>query len=286
MSAVPATALAAPVVSPATFDAGLLVDARWLIEHRRDVTVLDTRMTARRAVSLPGARQLNMGDVGLAGSSARELEVLTDAVRELLTAQGVGAADHVVLVDDLDGSAAIASLLCERAGVARAGLLHGGLPAWQRAGGMLVASDEPCSEVPAGPAGNGLHAAGHDRDPLASFEHLRACAATGSARLLDVRSQLEHEGIVASSCCARRGSIPGAVHLEWTALLEAGGELRPAAQVRTMLGHVGIGPNEPTIVFCHAGQRAAFATLALRAAGFSNVQASLGSWHEWAARGQ
>jgi thiosulfate/3-mercaptopyruvate sulfurtransferase len=75
------------------------------------------------------------------------------------------------------------------------------------------------------------------------------------------------------------------VHLEWTALLSATGDLHGPERIRDEAHHVGLNEHDEIIVYCHSGQRSAIAGLALRAAGFANVRNSLGSWHEWSLRG-
>ena len=102
--------------------------------------------------------------------------------------------------------------------------------------------------------------------------------------VLDTRSQLEHEGIVGTPCCASRGAIPTSLHLEWTAFLDMAGRTHGPDRVHAVAEHIGAELDTPIIVTCHAGHRAAVAARALRVAGYSDVRVSLGSWHEWAAR--
>lgn len=261
--------------------APVLVGPAWLRAHLDDVHVVDTRHASRFAEAhVPGARSFPLEALLVDDTSHDALARLAAAARIALAIRGIAPDDHVVLVDDHDGSAALGALVCELAGVRRVSVLLGGICAWNASRGEVT------SEVP-GPAIR-VDAAWTDAqvnvDRLATFEQLVQAAELGTARILDVRSQLEHEGIVGPPCCTRRGSIPQAVHLEWTSLLDLAGEPRLADDVRAILAKLGIERHDPIIVTCHAGHRASAAARVLRASGFPDVRVSLGSWHEWSAR--
>jgi thiosulfate/3-mercaptopyruvate sulfurtransferase len=263
--------------------APVLVDARWLARHRDGVVVLDTRSSRDFAAGhVPGARSFPLDALLVDDSSRPALARLAEHARTLLAARGVSPTDHVVLIDGCDGSAALGAAVCELAGLRRVSVVQGaGIDAWRTAGGTLVAHDSTIEPSDAGAwAGLADRTAG-----IAAFEDLVDAVVHGTAHVVDARSQLEHEGIVGSPCCGSRGAIPGSVHLEWTACFDMLGEPRDAATLRAQLAQVGIEADEPVVVACHAGHRAAITARVLRAAGIRNVRVSLGSWHEWCGRG-
>jgi thiosulfate/3-mercaptopyruvate sulfurtransferase len=106
--------------------------------------------------------------------------------------------------------------------------------------------------------------------------------ADGSVSLLDVRSRAEFDGREGYGCDPRQGHIPGAVHLEWTELIRGAGPADPAAVGRVLAEH-GVDLEKELVVYCHSGQRSAFAATALRSAGFAATNYE-GSWHEWSRR--
>ena len=179
-----------------------------------------------------------------------------------------------MLTDAGEGWAPTCVFLLELAGIRSVGALHGGLPAWLGEGGRLVTG-----EGLRGPLDLDVPIA---FETVATVDDLRNAYERG-APILDVRSQLEHEGVINMPCC-HRGSIPGAMHLDWTSLLSLTGELlrwrscvarvRRSACVTTSRRSRTAAP----------GLRSAVAALALRSAGFE-VRNALGSWHEWSLKG-
>lgn len=261
--------------------APVLVGPAWLRSHLDEVRVIDTRQVARFTERhVLGARSFPLEALLVDDTSPDALHRLAAAARIALAIRGITPDDHVVLVDDHDGSAALGALVCELAGMRRVSVLLGGICAWHAASGE-VSIDPPDTAARVDAAWIDART---NLDRLATFEQLASAASRGTARILDVRSQLEHEGLVGPPCCADRGSIPSAIHLEWTNLLDLAGEPRLADDVRRIMARCGIERDDAVIVTCHAGHRAAAAARVLRASGFPDVRVSLGSWHEWSAR--
>ncbi len=262
--------------------APVLVDATWLMRHRDTVIVLDTR--AREEFDeghVSGARSLSLDALLIDDTSAEQLQRLALLTRSALAARGVSPNNHVVLIDGCDGTASLGAILCELAGVRRVSVVSGnGVDDWRSLGGALVTQDTSIDAVDEDSWRDvATRAAG-----VATFDELVHAVVNASATVLDVRSQLEHEGIVGSPCCASRGAIPGSVHLEWTRCFDMLGAPLDATTLSKLLDDVGIGSDAPVIVVCHAGHRAAVTARVLRGAGIRNVRVSLGSWHEWSAR--
>lgn len=271
----------APTPAPPTTIVPPLVDACWLAERLSQVRTIDTRRSGDYLGGhVPGSCSFALGALLVEDTSRPALLRLAGAAAEALRLRGIAPDDHVVLVDDADGSAYVGAVMCELAGVRRVSVMHGGIAAWAGAGGRL--ETQPAIPSTLDPAT--WHGAKPRLEGVASFEELAAAVESGSARILDVRSQLEHEGIVGAPCCSARGALPGSVHLEWTAFLDMSGQPHPPERVAEIAMHVGLDRALPIIVMCHAAHRASVAARVLRAAGFGDVRVSLGSWHEWSAR--
>lgn len=261
-----------------------LVSAAWLAERASCVTIIDTRPQhhfdqghIERALSLPIGAYL-IDDV-----SPAHLDGLQLLVQDALGMRGIAQDSELVFVDDGDGSAALGALLAELAGASSARALHGGLRSWLACGHTLTDAVATLDPTPW---------TAPDRaavDHVARIEDV--CDATSGhsdqrahRHVIDVRSQLEHEGIIGASCCGRRGHVPGSVHLEWSSLVDPTGALVSGRRVCDMLDDLDIELTDEIIVFCHGNLRAATASLALRTAGCTNVRVYLGSIHEWIAQ--
>lgn len=254
-----------------------IVSAQWLADNIDTVTVIDTRRVDEYLDGhVPGAVSFPLGSMIMEDTSGAAIERLGRAAQQALGARGIARNSHVVLIDDNDGSASVGVFVCELAGVATVSAVHGGIRAWLHASGEV----ENAPAMRARTTFDGRV----ELATVATIEDVERATARG-VRLVDTRSQLEHEGMVGSPCCAYRGHIPGSVHLEWTALLSATGDLHGPTRIRHEAHHVGLRENDEIVVYCHTGQRSAIAGLALRAAGFHRVRNSLGSWHEWSLRG-
>lgn len=271
-----ATATSAPRITALP-----LVDAHWLLDNHARVRVIDTRRVVDHdAAHVPGACSFPLDALLIEDTSRPALARLARAAQIALATRGIGPDDHVVLIDDQDGSAALGAAVCELAGMRAVSAVAGGMDAWLAVGGQ-VGSDVHES-VAVEDAWDGVQPR---TTTVAAFEDLVDAVIESSALIVDARSQLEHEGIVGAPCCVGRGAIPGSVHLEWTAFFDMSGHIRPSEHIREIAAHVGLDPDQPIIVACHAGHRAAIAARVLRAAGFRDVRLSIGSWHEWSARG-
>jgi thiosulfate/3-mercaptopyruvate sulfurtransferase len=110
-------------------------------------------------------------------------------------------------------------------------------------------------------------------------DELEALLAAGAVQLLDVRSPEEYDGSGGYPCDPRQGHLPGAVNIDWSALVAAGPE------VRALLAEHGLDSEAPIVCYCHSGSRSAYAVAALAAAGVA-AENYEGSWHEWSRRSE
>jgi thiosulfate/3-mercaptopyruvate sulfurtransferase len=109
-------------------------------------------------------------------------------------------------------------------------------------------------------------------------DELAALLASGEVQLLDVRSAEEYAGTSGYPCDPAQGHIPGAVNVDWSEIVAAGGG------VRALLAEHGIDSQARIACYCHSGSRSEYAVAALLAAGLT-AENYEGSWHEWSRRG-
>ena len=104
-------------------------------------------------------------------------------------------------------------------------------------------------------------------------------ASPGDAKLLDTRSIEEYRGEVEID--QRPGHIPGSIHLAWSELAGADGQLMiEPERLEGALSSVGIGKDDSVIAYCRSGLRAALPYLAMKEAGY-DVRLYDGSYAEW-----
>src|SRR5262249_13666886 len=99
-------------------------------------------------------------------------------------------------------------------------------------------------------------------------------------QVLDARSEAEHCG--EAGAAKRKGSIPGAPHLEWSDTLDKkAGKCRAPAERKKLLKDAGIDPARPAATYCQSGGRAAHLAFVVELMGGKEVRNYYRSWSEW-----
>lgn len=241
----------------------MLSDPAWLAGHLGDsdlVLVDCDHQYAYRRLHLPGA-VLSPCRYWKEGGTDTAMLAMEDP-SELLGSLGISRAKTVVAYDNSGGLfAARLGWTLERFGHRAFKLLDGGLTRWYREGHPLtrdVPRVEPVAFVP-DPPDDGVLARLGDLD---------------RGVLWDVRSPKEWKA----------GRIPGAVHTEWSDLLD-GEVLLPLETLRERLAALGVTPDQEVTTYCQGGIRAAHSYLVLRLLGYPRVRVFDGSWREYAESG-
>lgn len=240
------------------------------------ITLLDLRPAEQFAAGhIPGAAHLDLFGVSLADTDPAPLEAFLWMIAHLLTSRGVRADRPVVVYDEQSGiRAARAFWFLELFEHPSCQLLDGGFGAWQRAG-LPVARE-------AGAPPKASWQAGRDEERLATWRDVQAGLGRDGCIMLDTRSDGEHAGTTVRA--RRGGTIPGAVHIEWTRNLAEDGTFKRAGELRAIYEQAGVTPDKDVIAYCQGGYRAAHSYLALRLLGYPRVRNYLGSWKEWGDR--
>jgi len=241
--------------------------------------LIDTRPAAQYALGhLPGAINLSTYDCFVPSTDVQGMLQFSREVAARYGAAGITRERAVVLYEAQTGMrAARDQWILEYCGHTGSRILHGGLAAWQAAGGTLTTQPpaiDPAGFVPA------LHPLG-----VIGLEELHVRLHDPALSIIDVRDATEFAGRDETACCARRGHIPGAKWMEWTTFLTQG-FFKPPAEIRGMLEREGITDTNEVAVYCHRGARSANAYYALRRAGYGRVRNFIGSFHEWSARAE
>jgi thiosulfate/3-mercaptopyruvate sulfurtransferase len=245
-----------------------------------DLVVLDVRWSLERGAEreaylaghIPGAEFVDL-DVELAGAAGRRGRHPLPPVESFVASMrrhGVSAGSQVLVYDEVTGAAARAWWMLRATGHHRVTVLDGGLQAYLEAGGKLT------NELPS-PRSGDFQAAGFEH--WVGADGLEPCRDQGTV-VVDARARARYLG-QPNPLDPRPGHLPGAVSLPWTDLFDRG-RLRPAAELRRLLGESGA-DDRPVVVYCGSGVTSCAVLLALEVAGAPPGQLYPGSWSEWAA---
>ncbi|MBK1725781.1 sulfurtransferase [Halorhodospira neutriphila] len=228
-----------------------------------------------RQAHLPGAVHLPFAALNRAEPPASGLVPDEAALAEALG--GVGIDDGVeVVAYDSEGGGRASRLLwtLDLLGHPRHALLNGGLHAWLEAEGATESGA-------VAPQPRDYPARLRCPEYLAERQWLLERLDDPGVVLIDARSQAEYTGEDVRA--QRGGHIPGAVHLDWRALMDADGApaLRPEAQLRELLEARGVTPEHEVVVHCQTHHRSSLTYVVLRHLGFPRVRGYAGSWSEW-----
>jgi 3-mercaptopyruvate sulfurtransferase SseA/sterol desaturase/sphingolipid hydroxylase (fatty acid hydroxylase superfamily) len=243
------------------------------------LVLLDVRTAERfEAGHVPSSRLVTRADYsggGVPGVS-RDKETL----QAMLRARGVNADSVVVVLGDGGPEPYRLWWTLQQVGGLEVRVLDGGLAAWKALGERLAEGPgravEPGDVVLTGGPGRNLMWA-----DVAALQ-----AARPDVQLVDTRGLPEFTGEEQHEKAARAGHIPGAVHLDWTAVLRLDGAapvLRDPADAKQVFADAGIDPARPVLTYCQSGTRSAavyYSLLQLGADG-ATVWNYDGSWAEY-----
>jgi thiosulfate/3-mercaptopyruvate sulfurtransferase len=244
-----------------------------------DGLIIDARSPeAYAAGHIPGAVSVSTYDYFVPNTKPEGMRAFASQTAALYGAAGIGLDTPLVVYDDDTGvRVARECWLLEYLGHRNVRLLHGGLNAWQQCGG-------PISTEAFLSAARQFEIQHHSAG-FVSADEITAELRQPKRVVIDVRDELEHEGLDHTACCERRGHVPGAVWIHWSAFLEQG-RFKSAEAIRALLQSRGIRADDEVVPYCHRGARSANTYWALRLAGHAQVRNYIGSWHEWSARSE
>lgn len=245
----------------------LLVEPMALLKPHPFV-LLDTRAKADyQAGHIPGALSVSANDW-----SASVRAMPDSAWLKKLGELGIDQKTPVVVYSDDLREAARMWWILRFWGIEDVRLLHGGWQGWKEVNGPI--SQEEGKPTP--------KAVQHlpETQRLATKEQLLSQLKNQPPQIIDARTAGEHYGKTFSA--KRPGTIPAAVHLEWSELVDAQTQrFKSAAALQELFARKGIQLNEPTVTFCQSGARASVMVFGLELMGAKQVRNYYASWAEW-----
>ena len=224
---------------------------------------------------IPGAAHFDLFGLSLNNTAPEPLQAFMWAIEHVLEMRGVNLDTPVVFYEDITGMRAARGFwFLEYLGHTAVHLLDGGFKAWKAAG-------LPISHQMQAPKVTTFRT--RPRPELHwSADEVAAHLRDAHVAIIDTRTDDEYLG--KSIRAARGGTVPGAIHLEWTRNLDAAGAFKTGAELQAMYEAQGITPEKACVPFCQGGYRSSHTYLALRLLGYPRLHNFIGSWKEWGDR--
>ena len=241
-----------------------------------DLCLIDVRPAEQFAKGhIPGAVHFDLFGLSLVDTSEAPLRAFMYMIHHVLELRGVSESKEIVFYEENSGMRAARGFwFLEFFGHPNVRMLDGGILAWKAAGGPITTE----SVVPKA----ATFKTTERREVLATVDDVLQSLNKKEFSILDTRSVGEYLGTHVRA--ARGGAVPGAIHIEWTENLDAGGKFKSDAELKEMYDKAGITPDKEVISYCQGGYRAAHSYVALRLLGFPKVRNYIGSWKEWGDR--
>lgn len=226
---------ALPVAERGYVNSSLLAETDWLETHLDDpsLRLIDTRSADQYAAGhIPGA--VNLAGVGSIPRDANGDMGTPEAFNDLARALGITTDSTVIVYDAPGAQMGMMAWALQYYGHEHVQVLDGGFAKWTAEG--RGTSTEPASYPP------GDFEAHLVEELFCSLDHAKSVVGSANTVFWDVRALGEYDGSDARNN-ARPGHIAGAVHLEWTELLDPETRtFKPAAALRSLLDSRGITP--------------------------------------------
>jgi thiosulfate/3-mercaptopyruvate sulfurtransferase len=241
-----------------------------------NLCLIDTRPAEQFARGhVPGAVHFDLFGLSLVDTTEAPLKAFMAMIHHVLEMRGVSESKEVVFYGaNSDMRAARGVWFLEYYGHPDVKMLDGGFKAWQAAGAPVTTDADAPKEA--------KFKIIERREVLATVDDVLMSLNKRGVVILDTRSDGEHLGTVVRA--ARGGAIPGAIHIEWTRNLDAGGKFKSNEELKAMYDAAGITADKEIIPYCQGGYRSAHSYIALRLLGFPKVSNYIGSWKEWGDR--
>jgi len=254
---------------------GMLISAVELKDRlsKPDLRILDVRPREDYGAGhIPHAAHTSLNEwksQALADGGLHDEEAWSRIVGNL----GIDQATNVVVYAEKPTDATRIWWTLKYLGVGNVAVLDGGWRAWQETGGEATTETVPALPLKFFPQ--------FQPDRLAEIAQLKSLLRDEAVTIVDTRSSEEFDG--SAGPAARKGRIPGAVHLEWKELLDQQGRFKTKAELVALFEQRGIAADKTAVTYCQSGGRASLDAFALELAGYRNVQNYYCSWQEWSA---
>lgn len=200
---------------------------------------------------------------------------------------GIDTDDSVLIYDGGEMTeAARVWYLLQYFGAENVAVLDGGYPTLAAiiAKDRIVTGDPPSPIAKSFTPGKGGWFPASEPKPAVALANKKSVLQTlnaKSARIVDARTTAEFSGRDRKNN-PRGGHLRDAVNIPHADLLDAGGRLKSAEDLRKIFENAGLKQDEAMVIHCQSGGRASLAALAAMKAGYKNISNYYMSFGEWA----
>ncbi len=265
----------------------VLVSTEWLAREMDspDLRIVDANfhMDDRDAAAeyeaghIPGAVFMDLAGLTDATSPLPMMLPKPEKFASRMQSLGLGDGSRVIVYDDNAlHTAARAWWMLRLFGAHQVAVLDGGLAKWKAEGRMLTSGKESLRHR--------HFTVWKDDSHVRTFEQMKAIQESGSAQIVDARSQARFEGREAEPRLGvNPGHMPGAKNLPMSALFNEDGTIKPKAELKEVFAAAGVKPRDPIVATCGSGITAASIAFAAHLLGNDKAAVYDGSWSEWGA---
>jgi len=262
-----------------------LVSPAWLADHLDDPALVLLHVgeeAGYRSAHLRGARFVAPADIAVGTDHASPLHLelpAADDLRKRLANLGISNDSRIVVYFGKDWVSPSTRVLLtlDAAGLgAHAGLLDGGMPAWQGHGGAVT-------DVVPPPPRPGALAPLALRPVIVDANTVLASLGKPGFAVVDARTHDFYDGTHAGGMPGhqqRAGHIAGARSLPFDSVFDDANRLRSLPELAALFARAGIRPDDTVIGYCHVGQQATAMLFAASRLGH-RVLLYDGSFEDW-----
>ena len=259
----------------------LLVEAETLAKNAKPYLILDVRPKAEfEKGHIAGAYWVDASQ--WTKEFAKEPKAFAHRLR---TAIAKSQRQRFVIYDDVKSrDAARLWWILRYSGHENASLLNGGWKNWQSLQLPIetgISSANIWAEWSIERDSTGSNTLVQSAQRLATMQQLlQTLKNPGVSQIIDARSENEYCG--SAGMAKRKGSIPGAIHLEWSDLIDAQThKFKSSQELTELFKKAGIKLDQPLVTYCQSGGRASVMAFGLELMGAKQVQNYYASWAEW-----